>query len=266
MYSVTRAIALAAVGLALPQISAAGRNDPGDGYDADPTTPLTYPFEAAAPTPTYDRAFDMTFGLRLRSVSVPKGILDLWFFDAEDENWAYFESRPKLRGTALGLEYGLRAKSGMGLFYAEFIDANVADGYWDDIEEPADHLDGDYLAASSALGIITIGANYAYEGHLIRTEDTQGRIGLSLLAGGGLGLGVLAGRLDRWGPDRQGNPSYKRYLDGLPPDSGKSVPRVYPMVDLTTALRVDLGGRVLWQIEGGLHTLLYYGTSLSVVF
>ncbi|MEQ1506555.1 MAG: hypothetical protein ABMB14_30280 [Myxococcota bacterium] len=237
-----------------------------DGYGKDPTVPLSYPFENVAPTPTHDRSYDMTFGIRLRSVSVPKSILDVWFYDADDPDWAYIESRPKLRGTALGLEYGLRGKTGNGLFYAEFIDAGLTDGYWDDVEPDANHLDGDYLAPSSALGLIAFGADYAYEAHIVRIEQTGGRIGVSFLAGGGLGLGVLAGRLDRWGPDSQGNPSYKRFLDGLPPDDGKKVPRVYPMVDLNAGMRFSFGDRVALRLEGGLHTLLYYGTSLAVVF
>jgi hypothetical protein len=239
--------------------------DTGDGY-GNPRTPLAYPFEAAAPTPAHDRSFDMTFGVRLRSVSVPATILDIWFFDEDDPNWAYIEPRPKIRGTAIGLEYGLRGKNGNGVFYAEFVDAAVDDGYWDDRELPEDHLNGDYLAPSPGLGLVAFGADYAYEAHMVRTSDTGGRIGASVLAGGGLGLGVLTGRIDRWRVDPQYNPSYKRYLDGLPPDSGSNVPRVYPMVDVNVGLRLDLGSRVLWQVEGGLHTLLYYGTSLAVAF
>lgn len=241
-----------------------GRFD--DGYGSGPTVPLNYPFEAIAPTPTHDRKFDLELGIRVRSVSVPRSMLDVWFFDADDDNWAYIESRPRIRGTALGLEFGVSGDTGNGLFYAEFLDSGMTDGYWDDIEEPANHLDGDYLAPSSAFGIVAFGANYAYEVHLLRVERTQGRLGVSFLVGGGLGLGILAGRLDRWGPDTQGNPSYKRYLDGLPPDSGKEVPRIYPMVDLNTGIRLNFGDRVALRLEGGVHTLLYYGTSLGVTF
>jgi hypothetical protein len=237
-----------------------------DGYGEDPTVPLTYPFETIAPTPAHNRKFEMEFGLRLRSMSMPKPILDVWFFDQEDEDWAYIEARPKVRGTAMGLEYGVRGKNGAGIFYAEFVDAGLTHGYWDDVEDPVDHLDGDYLAPSRALGLVTFGANYAYEAHFVRVEDTGGRFGLSMLTGGGLGLGVLAGRLDRWGPDLQGNPSYKRYLDGLPPDSDKQLPRVYPMVDINLGLRADIGSRVVVRLETGLHTLLYYGTSVGVLF
>lgn len=244
-------------------LGATGKLD--DGYGDNPKTPLEYPFESIAPTPTHDRKFDMLFGVRVRAVSVPRGMLDLWFFDDDDPEWAYIEPRPKIRGTALGLEYGLRGKTGNGNFYVEFVDAAVSPGYWDDVESPANHLDGDFLAPSAGLGLVGFGADYAYEGHLLRTAQTGGRFGISLLVGGGLGLGVLAGDLDRWGSDRQGNPSYKRYLDGLPPDSGKDLPRVYPMVDIDAGVRFDFGDRVMLRIDGGLHTLLYYGTSIAVM-
>ncbi len=237
-----------------------------DGYGGDPTDPLDYALEGIAPTPTHDRTFDMEVNFRVRSVSVPKSVLDVWYYDADDADWAYFEPRPHLAGTAIGLEYVVKNESANGIFYAEFVDSAMSNGYWDDIEEPANHLDGDYLSPSRGMGLVAFGANYAYEAHLVRIEDTEGQLGLSFLIGGGLGLGVLAGRLDRWGPDNNGNPAYKRFLDGVAPDSDKAVPRVYPMVDVNAGLRFNLGNRAVIRLEGGLHTLLYYGTSVGVMF
>ncbi|MEQ1569317.1 MAG: hypothetical protein ABMA64_27010 [Myxococcota bacterium] len=237
-----------------------------DGYGQDPRVPLKYPFEAVAPIPTHDRKVDMEFGIRVRSVSIPRTVLNTWFFDQNDENWAYIEERPAVRGTAMGLEYGVRGAKANGTFYVEFVDSAVRGGYWDDREEPADHLDGDFLVPSTGMGLVTLGANSAYEAHFVHLDQTGGRFGLSFLTGGGLGVGVLAGSLDRWRPDNMGNPAYKRYLDGLPPDSGKELPRVYPMVDLNFGLRMNFGDLVVWRIEGGLHTLLYYGTSVGVSF
>ena len=237
-----------------------------DGYGGDPTQPLGYAFDNIAPPPVHDRKFDMGISFRLRAVSVPKSILDIWYYDQDDPDWAYIEERPRLLGHAVGLEYSLRGPTANGIFYVEFIDSHMKDGYWDDIEEPPDHLDGDYLSPSRGMGLVAFGADYAYEAHIVKRELTEDRFGLSFLVGGGLGLGVLAGRLDRWGPDDQGNPAYKRYLDELEPDSDKQIPRVFPMVDVNTGLRFDFGDRVYWRVEGGLHTLLYYGTSVGVSF
>ncbi len=237
-----------------------------DGYGDDPTKPLSYPFEKAAPLPDHDRKFDMEMGIRLRQVSVPRSVLDVWYFDQDDPNWAYIAPRPVILGTAVGLEYLLSGNSANAIFYTEWIDSAMKDGYWDDIEEPADHMDGDYLDPSRGMGMVAFGADYAYEAHLVTTDQTDGRFGLGFMVGGGLGMGVLVGRLDRWGPDDIGNPAYKRYLDGLPPDEDKSVPRVFPMVDVNTGLRFRFGDRVSWRLEGGLHTLLFYGTSVGVTF
>jgi hypothetical protein len=237
-----------------------------DGYGQDPTVPLSYPFENVAPTPDHDRKFDMEVSVRVRQVSVPRAVLNTWFYDDNDEGWAYIEPRPAVKGTAVGLEYGLRGPKANGTFYAEFVDSGVKAGYWDDVESPVDHLDGDFLVPSAGMGLVAFGADSAYEAHIVRLDQTGGRYGLSFLTGGGLGLGVLAGRLDRWRPDSIGNPSYKRYLDGLPPDDGKSIPRIYPMVDVNFGLRMNFGDLVVWRLEGGLHTLLYYGTSLGVSF
>jgi hypothetical protein len=208
----------------------------------------------------------MEFNFRSRWVTIPKSVLDIWYYDIQDDNWAYIEQRPRVKGYALGVEFVVKGESANGLFYAEFMDSEMPDGYWDDVEEPPDHLDGDFLDPSPGFGIITWGANYAYEGHLIRTRDTQGRFGLSILVGGGLGMGVMTGRMDRWGPDDEGNPSYKRYLDGIPADEDKRLPRVYPMVDVNTGLRFNFGDRIVFRAEGGLHTLIYMGATAGVMF
>lgn len=225
-----------------------------------------YTFDGVAPTKLTRREFAMEFNFRGRMVSIPRGVLDSWYFDDSDENWAYIEGRPRVWGYGLGMELVVKSKTANGIFYAEFVDSEMKAGYWDDVEEPPDHLDGDFLSPSPGVGLVAVGANYAYEAHIIETSDTMGRFGLSFLVGGGLGLGVLTGVIDRWGPDDDGNPSYKRYLDGVEPDSDKQLPRVFPMVDLNTGLRFNFGDRVVVRVEGGLHTMLYYGTTAGVMF
>ena len=84
----------------------------------------------------------------------------------------------------------------------------------------------------------------------------------------------MTGSLDRWTADASpaayentaGNPAYKQYLDGVPPLDNKSLPRVYPMVDINTGLRFNLADRVVFRFEGGLHTIPYYGMSAGVAF
>jgi len=225
-----------------------------------------YEFDGVAKKIRSERAYQMEFNFRGRWVTVPRSILDVWYYDSDDDDWAYIERRPRIKGYALGVEFVVKGDSANGFFFAEFMDSEMETGYWDDVEEPPDHLDGDFLAPSAGLGLIAFGADYAYEAHLIRPSDTQGRFGLSYLIGGGLGMGIMTGKLDRWGPDDDGNPSYKLFLDGADPVDNKDLPRVYPIVDVNTGLRVNLGNRMVFRFEGGLHTLLYYGMTAGVMF
>lgn len=212
-------------------------------------------------TVQHERGFDMEVGFRGRMVSVPKSILDIWYFD-EDDNGL---KRPDIRGYALGLEFVVKGDTANGIFYFEYMDATLQEGYWDDREEPGDHLDGDYLVPTPNLGMAALGADYAYEVHFIRTADTNGNFGLSFLVGGGLGVGFLIGDLDRWGPEG-GVPGYTRHTEGEPPDGKKDIPKVFPMVDVNAGLRFNFGDRAVLRVEGGLHTLLYYGASLGIMF
>lgn len=262
------AAALAISLLAAPAFGQTPEVPPAAGGVPAPVVPTSseYRFNGVAPKTRDHRNFGMEFGFRSRMVSVPKSLLDIWYFDIEDDNWAYIEGRPKIQGYALGVEWVLKSKTANGFFWAEFMDSEMNAGYWDDIEEPPDHLDGDFLYPSPGLGLVAFGADYAYEAHLVRLRETQNRFGLSFLVGGGLGLGIMTGKLDRWGPDDDGNPSYKRFLDGVPADENKDLPRVYPIVDVNAGLRFNFGDRVVFRAEGGLHTLVYYGASAGVTF
>lgn len=244
--------------------SALAAKESSDGYSSDPTRPLQYPFESAAPVPDGGRKFDLEFGVRGRYVALPANILDAWFANEGDDGWAYVSPRPQISGTAVGLELNLRGRPANGIFYVEFVDSAMKAGYWDDNDD--DHLDGNYLVPSNGLGLITVGANSAYELRLVDLDQTGGAIGFSLLAGGGLGLGVMVGGVERWTEDALGNPSYARYLAGELPDSRNGVSRLYPLLDLNVGLRTSFGEMVAWRIEGGLHTLPYVGTSVAVGF
>lgn len=235
-----------------------------DGYGESPTKPLEFAFEHITPTPKGTRTMEMEVNIRVRSMTVPRSIMDTWYRDHDDPEWAYVEGRPKVGGTAVGLEYVLKANNQNGFFYVEYVDSAMKDGYWDDTDES--YIDGDYLRPSKGLGLIGLGANYAYGAPLVELDDTDGRFGMSFLFGGGLGLGILAGRLDRWTYDDLGNPSYKQFLDGGEPDGTTGIPRVVPMVDVNAGVRFNFGDRAVFRVEGGLHTMLYWGVAGGVTF
>ncbi|TNE91982.1 MAG: hypothetical protein EP330_03235 [Deltaproteobacteria bacterium] len=213
------------------------------------------------------RGYFMEIGFRSRYVFVPDSILDIWYFNEDDPGWALpGQKRPDMRGYALGLEYVVKGDSANGIFYFEYINSLMKEGYWDDVEEPADHGDGDYLVPTDGLGLLTFGADYAYELHFVTTAQTNGQFGLSFLVGGGLGVAAMLGHLDRWGP-AGGVPAYVRHeADPDNPDEEKRIPKVYPMVDINAGLRFNFGDRVVLRVEGGLHDLLYMGGSLGLMF
>jgi hypothetical protein len=222
------------------------------------------------PAATVDRLrnYDMEISLRGRSMSVPKSIMDIWFFNEEEEGWAIDgEPRPKLSGSAWGVEFVVKGASANGIFYLDYVDSAMDTGYWDDVEEPGDHLDGDYLVPSPNLGLFAFGADYGYEVHIVRTDMTAGYYGLSLLVGGGLGMGVMVGSVDRWAPDEDdGTPSFQLFNEGEDANAQKRIPRVYPIVDVNAGIRMNFANRVVMRFEGGLHTLVYFGGSVGYMF
>ena len=218
------------------------------------------------------RGYDMEVSFRTRMVSIPNSLLNIWFFPSDHEDWAATgHVRPKVNGYSLGLEFVVKGETANGIFWFDYIDSLMGEGYWDDVEEEVGfphgfHYDGDYLVPSKNLGLVSFGADYAYEVHIVRTEDTNGKFGMSFLVGGGLGVAFMVGEVRRWGPDAAGTPSYVRYDAGLADDGPKDMPRVYPMVDINASLRFNFVDRVVLRIEGGLHTLVYYGATLGVMF
>lgn len=253
------------LGLAASGIAEAAPGDRfQDGYGGSPTEPLGFAFDHITPTPAGRRTLEMEVNVRVRSVSVPRSFLDTWYRDEDDPQWAYVEGRPKVGGTAAGLEYVVKANNQNGIFYSEYIDSAMPDGYWDDPDDS--YIDGDYLRPSKGLGMVTAGANYAYGAPLVKSADTAGRFGLDVMMGGGVGVGVLVGQLDKWSYDDLGNPSYKQYLDGDEPTGTTGIPRVVPMVDVNAGLRFTFGERAVFRVEGGLHTLLYWGVAGGVTF
>ena len=221
------------------------------------------------------RQYKMEIGLRGRAMSIPKGILDIWYHNSEDAGWPIPEDqdyipydRPHVTAWAYGLEFVVRDESANGIFYVDYFDASFGEGYWDDREsggEKTDFSNGDYLVPTKSLGIVGFGANYGYEIHMLRLDQTQGKFGMSLLLGGGLGMGFLVGQLEQWSPSGA-TTAYQRYDQGYPAEGYKKIPRFYPMVDINASLRFNIADRVSIRMEGGLHTMVYYGLSVGVAF
>ena len=187
-------------------------------------------------TDTPNRRGFMELNFRGRHLSVPNSILDIWYFNENDEGLD--QPRPKIRAYSVGLEYVVKSRpnddeigSSNGLFYFDWVANLTEQGYWDDVEDPPNHLDGDYVVPSKNLGLLVLGANYGYEIHMVRTSRTNGNFGMSMVAGAGLGVAVLLGDLEYWGFSNNA-PGYTNYENGEESDGFKRIPKVLPMVTL----------------------------------
>ncbi len=215
------------------------------------------------------RKMEMETNFRFRSMSIPSSILDSWFFDADDPGANPFD-RPKVRTYAFGVEYVLKPKPMNWIFYYEYIASGMDEGYWDDVENPPDHDDGDWLKPNG-FGIHAVGANYAYE--LDATPSDRG-VWLSMLFSAGLGVGIVSGELQTWSPGPNEGisnnclrdaPAYER-KDECPSDGNLALPKVLPILDLTMSARVNFDKRATARLDVGLHDLFYIGGAVGTVF
>lgn len=235
---------------------------PAPDPSADPAAPPAAP---AAPATT--RSFLMEANVRSRYVSLPASILDAWFFRHEGEPF----ERPRVRGFDLGLEWVIKSEEANGIFYVEYLATTIKSGYWDDIEEPANYLDGSYLVPNK-LGFVIIGGNYAYELHANEW--------LSFLFSTGLGLSFKTGNLIEWEPGDADttnpdnvdvncgptSPAYDRYTQSCEADGNIRLPPVLPILDISLGARFVIAEQAAIRVEGGIHPLPYVGTAVGVVF
>ncbi len=207
--------------------------------------------------------------LRYRRLSVPMSVMDIWYFDSDDEGANPFE-RPRPYGFTAGIEYVLKPAPSNWIFYYEYGASLMDEGYWDDVDEPAQHDDGDWVEPVG-LGLHVLGINYAHEVNVTSDENS---VWLSFLFGAGLGVGFVTGELRTWHPGSSTantagcevtSPAYVR-KDICDHDDLKRIPGVLPMVDITGSARINFGGRGTLRIDGGIHTLLYWGIAGGVVF
>ncbi len=264
-----------ALGIPTTAVASAGQDLPlvppllgADAQEPDPA-------EAAPGTVGPDRVrnFLMEINFRGRYFSIPDSLLDIWYFDEGDPEGHL--DRPSVRAWGVGLEFVAKQDSTNGIFYFEYLGNLINEGYWDDVEDPPNYQDGDYILPER-LGIVDFGANY---GHELKATDWLG-----FMPYGGLGMLIMTGQLTRWapGPNATGDPTcaegdgslldpqsasaYERQAAGCGDDGAKRIPKVLPIVDVGMAIRFNFNDRATLRIEGGLHDMLFVGASTGVVF
>ena len=233
--------------------------------------------EVAAPGtggPERTRDFLMEINFRGRYLTLPDGLLDIWYYDEGDDGVTM--DRPKVRAWGVGLEWWARWETGACFtVFFDYLGHMIDEGYWDDVEEPANHHDGEYLVPSR-LGIIDFGFGPGYEAKITPW--------MGFMFWGGLGPLFLTGEFDHWVhgsnaendpyceqgdgtlSDPVNSPAYERYAAGCGSDGAKRIPSVLGVVDLVVALHFDFNQRANLRIEGGIHDLPFVGMATGVTF
>ena len=238
-----------------------------DDKAKDPTSAPPAPADpAASPGET---PVEYGLGVRLRSVWVPKKILELFIERAAGgaQNYGFGVDLTRRRGTTelqLGFEY-------------EHV--NVGQGVWinkgDDVAagDEADYVLGSG-ASGNQLGWFTIEFTFINHAEISKT--------FAVRYGGGIGVGVVLGELDHYNVICVGasnatpEPGCKPTRFGgnamYSPDPGGEtavayeLPPVFPVVNAILGLEIKPSDHMTINIEGGIRTLPFAGISTSVFF
>ena len=199
--------------------------------------------------------------LTYRNASLPDGWLDSFFSNGD-------EVRPTISTQSFGLEYARTKEKTTWVLYYEFIQNQTKSGYWDDLEEPLDRSDGVWVQPID-VNMHTLGFQSLFD---INIPVSKENLAVDILLGGGLGVGILTGSIERW---HNGSTEYaennnnclpfgdalvREALCGDNPDvDGLHIP-VLPVLDLSTGVRFRYD-RFTSKIMFGLHNLPYIGIS-----
>jgi hypothetical protein len=206
-------------------------------------------------------------GVRLRSVWVPKAILELFLDRAAGgaQNFGFGLDLTRRRGTTelqLGMEYER---------------VTVTEGVWiNKGDNVADGAEADYVLSpkqsGNHLGWFTV--EFSFINHAELTSA------LALRYGGGIGLGIVLGELDHNNiicvdatnaspepgcvPERFGGRGM--YHEGQETQIAYDLPPVFPVVNAILGLQIKPTDNMTINIEGGIRTLPFVGISSSVFF
>lgn len=213
-----------------------------------------------------DAPWKFELSARARYMGVPAGVMDGWFHSAKDPEWPVVGSdRPKIQGAAYGAEFVFSRDNSMGLFYVEFAQSFMKEGYWDDREDgTASFIDGSWLRPTPLFGAVIVGMNGAYDAELVRLTQTDGKFGLAFEVGGGLGLATLIGHLEEWKQDPStGEPAYQLVANGMPSTIKNLRSPVWPTLDVNLGFKLNFADHAILRLEAGIHDAFYVGGALG---
>ena len=206
-------------------------------------------------------------GVRLRSVWVPKAILELFVDRAAGgaHNYGIGVDLSRRRGTT-ELQLGF-----------EFEHINVGQGVWinrgDNVAtgDEADYVLGP-SAAGHQFGWFTVEFTFLNHAEINKT--------FAVRYGAGLGLGIMTGEVDHYNiichgatnaapepgcvpPRFSGNGTYSEGQETLVP---YNLPPVFPVVNAILGLQIRPTDKLTINVEGGIRTMPFVGVSSSMFF
>jgi hypothetical protein len=254
---------------------ASGSASAGPALDDGKTRPPAaatdeHPLGTAEPDDTgkFEAGIEYGLGVRLRSVWVPKAILELFLDRAAGgaQNFGFGLDLTRRRGTTelqLGMEYE-RITVGEGVWISK--GDNVASGD-----------EADYVLSPKQSGnhLSWFTVEFSFINHAELTSM------LAVRYGGGIGLGIVLGELDHYNvicaagatnaspepgcvPDRFSGPA--AYHEGRETQVAYDLPPVFPVVNAILGLQIKPTDNMTINIEGGIRTLPFVGISSSVFF
>lgn len=233
------------------------------GPALDESSPAVDPTVAA--TQPEENPVDYGVAIRLRNVRVPKAILELFVDRAAGgaSSFGYGLELVRRRGT-VELQLGL-----------EFEHLQVGQGVWINRgENVAAGDEADYILApenapdNTELGWFTI--EFTFLNHAVINKY------VSIRYGGGAGLGILTGDLYRYDVLCVGATNANPEPGCVPTQRGGTglgtgpvkydLPPVFPVVNAILGAQLKPIDRMVINIEGGIRTAPFFGTSIGYFF
>ena len=246
---------------------AGGSAAAGPALDDDKAKEHPAPPEPDSTVSSFE-AIEYGVGVRLRSVWVPKAVLELFVDRAADgaHNYGVGVDLTRRHGTTelqLGFEYE-RINVGQGVWINK--GENVATG------DEADFVLGPE-ASGNQLGWFTVEFTFINHAQINKV--------FAIRYGGGLGVAILMGELDHYNiicapgttnatpepgcvPSRYGGTG--SYSEGTETVVAYDLPPVFPVVNAILGLQIRPTESMTINIEGGIRTLPFVGVSTSVFF
>jgi hypothetical protein len=252
------------VSVAIPTKSALADPPPDDAAAKRP------PASAASVAENAGDEVQYGLGVRLRSVWVPKSILQLFVERAAGgaHNYGIGADLTRRRGTSelqLGFEYE-HINIGQGVYINKGDDVSAGD-------------EADYVLGPQDSGhqFAWFTIEFTFLNH---AEITSW---LAVRYGGGIGVGILRGEIDHYNVVCNGAtnanpepgcvpPRYPQGQGSYSPDPGGptavpyKLPPVFPVVNAILGLEIKPNNHMTINLEGGIRTLPFAGVSTAVFF